>query len=867
MSHEIYYISAPEGLRPGQQGFCTVATSAGIPRPLWDRLESVSGYRHPFGAAPGRSPVAWAHWLMDVGGREVSVLSRLCDSGLDYTQRTNAFAHHIALEPEERAAAGPAWMLRQDGVMARQWDGRVGTINRSLKLPRGDVPPAPCAAWQRMTGDAGWAGVLAETAFNRPRKPVCILFNAGYDMLPLIAEAIALLPARLRWQVTFNTYFTSAPGTAVCAWRCCLAQSPAAQEAIRRAGGSLVLDLTNPAQLGIPPAGAWVDAARSGRCGAADGAPTAIAQKPASRMPAPRPPPAEVVTLDLRPPATTALAASASGQIKARAATTWATPVPTITPADEARPPELPWDGPIRQPRRNWIVAVCALAFAFIGVGTWLRLTADRDTNVHALPAPLPSTAPAVASAPNPAPVWPFDTTPSPTTRDDRFDRPDSGSTTAGALLPASAAVAPTQRPLVTPAPLAPQPANAAQPGNPAGDPTPPAATSGPPTSDAPVTSVPVVLSDSLRPPVAGAGVRDPSQSFALSAESLTGIGKPWGLQVLLPGRQAAYALNTDDLSGTLTVAAVPHRALRQAVVWRDAANPALSLDVATLLLEPSRNSASLQVLWKTATLIKRPAVSSLALAILQNSALIVADTRQGQSRELGFKPIEPLALDIGQARSGLAARPVPVGTSLRIERGLAAEWGMSAAPEWESGAAHTAERAGWALHFKGPAVSDHAGCEFDVHIAAGWGGVQSNWSAQRDGIVAAESSSADDLKHLNEEIDQQKSYAQADLDRINKDIADALSDLKLSDDELTNRFTSRPEVHKRLAGLRQSLEDRRKRLDQAVAGIMSRRADAERGHGLLAAGVKAFDEVNNVELIAELPGGVRAAAFRLIRQ
>src|SRR5436305_4302622 len=107
MGHEIYYTSAPEGVRPGQSGFCTVATSPGIPKPLWDRLESISGYRHNPG---GSNPVAWAHWLVQAGGKEVSVLSRVCDAGLDYTQRTNAFAHHVALEPQERAAAGPAWM-------------------------------------------------------------------------------------------------------------------------------------------------------------------------------------------------------------------------------------------------------------------------------------------------------------------------------------------------------------------------------------------------------------------------------------------------------------------------------------------------------------------------------------------------------------------------------------------------------------------------------------------------------------------------------------------------------------------------------------------------------------------------------------
>src|SRR3954471_6806043 len=162
MPVEIYYTSAPEGLKPGQRGFCTVATSPNIPKPLWDRLESISGYRHQSDPAtsPGRNPVAWAHWLLQAGGREVSVLSRVCDAGLDYTQRTNAFAHHLALEPEERAAAGPAWMLRQPGVMAQLWDGRVGPIARTQHPPRGDIAPSICAAWRQMTGDAGWGGVL-----------------------------------------------------------------------------------------------------------------------------------------------------------------------------------------------------------------------------------------------------------------------------------------------------------------------------------------------------------------------------------------------------------------------------------------------------------------------------------------------------------------------------------------------------------------------------------------------------------------------------------------------------------------------------------------------------------------------------------
>src|SRR5687768_15936271 len=112
MSQELFYTSAPRGLRPGSKGFCTVAATAGMPGPLAERLESLSGYRPLF--PPGHpsahlNPVVWAHWRLNVAGKSGSVLSRVAFAGYDYTQRTNKFAHHIFLEPSEQVAAGPAW--------------------------------------------------------------------------------------------------------------------------------------------------------------------------------------------------------------------------------------------------------------------------------------------------------------------------------------------------------------------------------------------------------------------------------------------------------------------------------------------------------------------------------------------------------------------------------------------------------------------------------------------------------------------------------------------------------------------------------------------------------------------------------------
>ncbi len=257
MSHEIYYTSAPEGLKRGSSGFSTVGATEGIPKALWDRLEALSAYRHHFGVAAaeggggsGQNPVSYAHWLLSVTGTTYHVLSRVCDSGVDHTQRSNAFAHHLVLDASERAAGGPAWMLERGGVMENAWNGKVEAITRTVGLPQGDAPLGICREWAAVTGDAGWGGVLADLFVKSPGKPVCILFSPGQDVLPLIAETIALLPAAARWNVTFNTYFTSMPTSATCLWRCCLAGTPAAQIGLRYAAGGTVIDLTDRARLG-----------------------------------------------------------------------------------------------------------------------------------------------------------------------------------------------------------------------------------------------------------------------------------------------------------------------------------------------------------------------------------------------------------------------------------------------------------------------------------------------------------------------------------------------------------------------------------------------------------------------------------------
>lgn len=265
MIQELLYTSAPKGLKPGSRGFCTVLSTSGMSAPVATTLESLSGYRPVFPPDDPRAhqnPIVYSHLLMSLSGRRSHVLSRIADYGLDYSQRTNKLAHHVVIETSERPSAGPAWTLAHSGTMRESWDGELKIVPGERRIPDEKLTPKVCAAWKEVTGDAGWAGVLAEAFLNHPDRPAFMIFSPGMNLLPLIEEAIALLPTERRWDVTFSTYFTKLPSGVTCNWRCLLADSPEANES-RRYVQSLRIDLTQP--LAPAKGGALVETARTGR--------------------------------------------------------------------------------------------------------------------------------------------------------------------------------------------------------------------------------------------------------------------------------------------------------------------------------------------------------------------------------------------------------------------------------------------------------------------------------------------------------------------------------------------------------------------------------------------------------------------------
>jgi len=284
MSWELHYTSVPRGLYPGSKGFCVVATTPNLPAPLRERLEGLSGYQQvfpPHDPRAGLNPVVLAHHRLNLGGRPLSVLSRVAFAGLDYTDRSNKYAHHVVIDPSERPAGGPAWLLGRPDFLERAWSGEPRILPPGRTIPRGDAAPAVASAWRSATGDAGWAGALAEAFSNNPSRPAYLIYEPGFDPLPLFAEALSLLPPSRRWDVDFNTYFSVAPQGLTCAWRGVLAGTPAAGQALK-APGALVLDLTRP--MGPPGDGPLIQQARTG-------------ERPAASQPTPAPAPRARATL------------------------------------------------------------------------------------------------------------------------------------------------------------------------------------------------------------------------------------------------------------------------------------------------------------------------------------------------------------------------------------------------------------------------------------------------------------------------------------------------------------------------------------------------------------------------------------------
>jgi hypothetical protein len=253
MASELIYTSAERGLRPGTRGYCTVAHTRGIAPAALQIMEALSTYKSLYGVheeASSDNPVSFSHYSSNLLGRSVSVLSRVSPIQADHTGRSNKFAHHVLLQAREYPLAGPLWLSQQAGFFLEEWDDEPRLLEMPKAIPTGDASFGKAESWEKLTGDAGHAALLPSLFQKFPEQVVYLVFSPGMPMLSLLSEAMFLLPPENRWQVTYNTYFTSLPAGIRCLWRCCVPDAEVLRDA-RRNQQNKIIDLTES----LPPPG------------------------------------------------------------------------------------------------------------------------------------------------------------------------------------------------------------------------------------------------------------------------------------------------------------------------------------------------------------------------------------------------------------------------------------------------------------------------------------------------------------------------------------------------------------------------------------------------------------------------------------
>ena len=144
MPHELIYTSSPRGLKAGATGYCTVAHTPNLPTDLANQLEGISHYRHlqvGSSASESANPVAYAHSVLTTGYTVHHVVSRVADSGLDHSGRSNFLAHHVAFGTDSLPDVGPAWLCGQR-FFVMKWDRAAGLIPDDRSIPSGQSSPS-----------------------------------------------------------------------------------------------------------------------------------------------------------------------------------------------------------------------------------------------------------------------------------------------------------------------------------------------------------------------------------------------------------------------------------------------------------------------------------------------------------------------------------------------------------------------------------------------------------------------------------------------------------------------------------------------------------------------------------------------------
>ena len=209
MAQQLIFTSTPQGLEPGRTGYCTVARHKDLRHRLVRELERLSVY--DFGQQAGDTRVAISIFRKIIlGSEEFYVLTKICDAGLDYTNRTNYLAHHLILDGFEIATCpSPAEIFLNWNGWKSKWEEDARYLTPGEEITLTDYKSSgliPCKNWLSFTNDPGNAATLVSPGL----VPPIVLENSpakSEHLLQLFAESSALLKLSLdAWDYSFTTF-------------------------------------------------------------------------------------------------------------------------------------------------------------------------------------------------------------------------------------------------------------------------------------------------------------------------------------------------------------------------------------------------------------------------------------------------------------------------------------------------------------------------------------------------------------------------------------------------------------------------------------------------------------------------------------
>ena len=164
MAQELIYTSVPKGLDPRRTGFCTVAMTRGMSPYMVKQLEGLTAYTPVFmhyDVNSSYNPPSIFHYPISDGRKRYELIARVSDCGLDYTKRSNKIGHFILISSEERAklSEGPSCLF-SDRLFRTEWKGEPQYFPAERILNSTAIAFKKAIAWERATGDAGWASWL-----------------------------------------------------------------------------------------------------------------------------------------------------------------------------------------------------------------------------------------------------------------------------------------------------------------------------------------------------------------------------------------------------------------------------------------------------------------------------------------------------------------------------------------------------------------------------------------------------------------------------------------------------------------------------------------------------------------------------------